>query len=819
MERTIMGDFTPLILVADDDDDARELVQWYLAGQDYRFIEAKDGGQALEMVREHRPDLILLDINMPVMDGFTMLEQMRQEAEMASIVVIIMTAAYGRREDRLRGFALGADDYILKPLDRRELSARVRSRLRVKRLERDMRQQREDLKNLYQVAQEIATTLNPLELAKKLLAVAGQAIGAEDGWVILVNEHGDPLHAVRYGDTLSPEVARALSIQSLRQGIGGVVRRTETGLLIQDSAIDQRYHTGELGLSQIRSVVSVPLLGRRHNRGVLTFAHAEPNRFSQEHLQWLRSAAGQAAVALDNAYLFAREQRRAVQFRLLNSVSQDVSSILEMDRLLDVVVNLIQRTFGYYYVGLGLERNSQIVVQAVAKDAKDEEEGELLGVAYSEGVVAWVAENGRALLVNDVRKDPRYRAGAGLGETRSELALPIHAHGRVIGVLDIRARRVNAFEPGDVVMLETLAGQVSIAIQNAQLFRALSNQRERLNAILNSVTNAVLVVDEAGKLLVVNPAAQRLLQLTGDEIGLVVDLGVVPEELYPYFSQPIPVGETVVGRYRTDGEQSFQVVAAPVVVDGTRAGRVVLLQEVTHFEELSRLKDEFVATVSHDLKNPLTVIQGAAHFLAQPEVQEEDKARFVTRIQDSAGRMSTLISQLLDLGKLQSGMGLELVTVDVQPLLSEVVEGFRGQAAQKGLTLGLEAPPALSVRADAGRLRQVLENLLSNAVKYTPSGGMLQVEASVKGDYAQFKVQDTGLGIAPRDQPYVFDKFFRSQSDDTDEVEGTGLGLAIVKSIVERHDGQVWLESELGEGSTFYFTVPLGELTAESSVA
>jgi signal transduction histidine kinase/DNA-binding response OmpR family regulator len=803
-----MADFTPLILVADDDDDARELVQWYLAGQNYRFIQAKDGGQALEMAREHRPDLILLDINMPVMDGFTILEQMRQDVEMASIVVIIMTAAYGRRQDRLRGFALGADDYILKPLDRRELSARVRSRLRVKRLEHDMRQQREDLENLYQVAQEIATTLNPLELAKKLLAVAGQAIGAEDGWVILVSEHGDPLHAVRYGDTLSPEVARALSIQSLRRGIGGVVRRTETGLLIQDSAVDQRYHTGELGLSQIRSVVSVPLLGRRHNRGVLTFAHAQPNRFTQEHLQWLRTAAGQAAVALDNAYLFAREQRRAVQFRLLNSVSQDVSSILEMDRLLEVVVNLIQRTFGYYYVGLGLEQNNQIVVQAVAKDAKEEDEATLLGAAYSEGVVAWVAENGRALLVNDVRKDPRYRAKTGLGETRSELALPIHAHGRIIGVLDIRDRRVNAFEPGDVVMLETLAAQVSIAIQNAQLFRALSNQRERLNAILNSVTNAVLVVDEAGKLLLVNPAAQRLLQLTGDEIGLVVELGVVPEELYSYFSQTIPVGETVVGRYRTEGEQSFQVVAAPVVVDGTRAGRVVLLQEVTPFEELSRLKDEFVATVSHDLKNPLTVIQGAAHFLTQPNVREEDKANFITRIQDSAGRMSTLISQLLDLGKLQSGIGLELVTVDVQPLLREAVDGFRGQADQKELTLSLEVPADVSVRADAGRLRQVLDNLLSNAVKYTPSGGTIHVEASVKGDYAQVKVHDTGLGIAPRDQPYVFDKFFRSQSGDTDEVEGTGLGLAIVKSIVERHEGQIWLESELGEGSTFFFTLP-----------
>jgi signal transduction histidine kinase len=285
--------------------------------------------------------------------------------------------------------------------------------------------------------------------------------------------------------------------------------------------------------------------------------------------------------------------------------------------------------------------------------------------------------------------------------------------------------------------------------------------------------------------------------------------------LYSYFSQPIPVGETLIGRYRTEGEQSFQVVAAPVVVDGTRAGRVVLLQEVTHFEELSRLKDEFVATVSHDLKNPLTVIQGAAHFLAQPSVQEEDKVRFISRIRDSAGRMSTLISQLLDLGKLQSGIGLELVPIDVQPLLQEAVSAFSGQAEQKGLTLSLEAPPALSVRADAGRLRQVLDNMLSNAVKYTPRGGAIRVEASIKGDYAQLRVQDTGLGIAPKDQPYVFDKFFRSQSDETDEVEGTGLGLAIVKSIVERHEGQVWLESELGEGSAFFFTLPLAELTAE----
>jgi signal transduction histidine kinase/DNA-binding response OmpR family regulator len=802
-----MADFDPLILIADDDADALELVQWYLAGQSYRFIQARDGGEALELAREHLPDLILLDINMPVKDGFAVLEELRQDPAMASIVVIVMTAAYGRRKDRLRGFALGADDYILKPLDRRELSARVRSRLRVKRLEYNLNQQREELENLYRVAQEIATTLNPLELAKKLLTVAGRAIGAEDGWVILVSEHGDPIHAVRYGDTLSPQVARQLSIQSLRQGVGSVVHRTQTGLLIEDSALDERYITGELGLSQIRSVVSVPLLGRRHSRGVLTFAHTQPGRFSEQNLQWLRTAAGQAAVALDNAYLFAHEQRRAVQFRLLNSVAQDMSSILETDRLLDVVVNLVQRTFGYYYVGLGLEQKDGSVVQAVARDVEDESRSALLGIKYSEGVVAWVAERGRALLVNDVRKDPRYREETSLAETRSELALPVHARGKIIGVLDIRSRKVNAFEPGDVVMLETLTAQISIAIQNAELFRALSNERERLNAILNSVTNAVLVASD-GQLLLINPAARRLLQLDDDVIGLAVESEVLPKELVSFFTQQIPAGETLIGQYKTQEDQSFQVVAAPVIVDGDRAGRVVLLHEVTHFEELSRLKDEFVATVSHDLKNPLTVITGAAYFLAQPSISEQDRTKFIASIQDSADRMVTLITHLLDLGKLQSGIGVELLDIDAQPLLHEVVDDFQKQAQQMDISLSLNAPNSLLVQADTGRLRQVLENLLSNAVKYTPVGGEIAVEGVIKGDQVLFKIQDTGLGIAPRDQPYIFDKFFRGQSDDMEEIEGTGLGLSIVKSVVERHNGRIWFESEVGKGSTFFFTLP-----------
>ena len=800
-----MTGYKPLILIADDDPASAEVVRLFLVDQDYRFIMAQNGEQALDLARERLPDLVLLDLNMPVLDGFAVLEKLREDQATRSMVVIIMTAAYAQRKDRLRAFKLGAHDYLLKPLDRRELAARVRSWLQTKTLENNLRQQGQELQSLYQVTQEIATTLNPAKLAQKLLMVAGQFVGAEDGWVILVNERGDPLHAVRYGATLPPQVAGQLAKQSLQQGVGSVVSRTQTGLLIEDSAVDERYATGELGLSSIRSIVSVPLLGRRHYRGVLTYAHPEPNRFTDRHLQWLRTVAGQAAVALDNAYLFAREQRRAVQSRLLNSVTQEMSSVLEMDRLLDVVVNLVQRTFSYSYVGLVLRLDGENIVQAVAHE--DGAGQSLLGPEEPVGVVAWVADHSQPLLINDVHKDLRYRPKAGLGEIRSELALPIQAPSGLLGVLDIRSNKVNAFEPDDVVMLETLAAQVSIAMQNAQLFRALSDQREQLNAILNSVPHAVLVADEGGRLLLVNPAGRRLLHLEGATLERPLEPESLPDGLSAFFTQPLAAGEAVTGDYETQDE-AYQIVVSPVAVDGVLSGRVVLLQDVTHFKELSRLKDEFVATVSHDLKNPLGVVQGAAYWLAQPGVNEERQAELIDSIRRSAGRMNTLIGQLLELGKLDSGIGLELADVDLQPVLEQVIAEFQAQAADHSLSLTLETPAELLVHADPDRIRQAFSNLLSNAIKYTPAGGSIAVGATPRDDHVVFKVQDTGLGIAPRDQPYVFDKFYRAHSADTEEIEGSGLGLAIVRSIVARHDGRIWLESAPGEGSTFFFTLP-----------
>ncbi len=810
-----MTDRTPLVLIADDDPDAMELVTWYLADQGYEMIQARDGEQALAMARERLPDLILLDICMPVIDGFSVLEQLRQDPITQSIVVIIMTAAFGRRRDRLRGFALGADDYIIKPLDRRELTARIRSRLRGKLLEHEFRRHREEMEDLYRVTQGIATTLDPAQLAKELLAAAGKVIGAEDGWIILTNERNEPLHAVRYGQSLSPRAASHLARQSLTRGIGGVVSRTQTGLLIPDSAADKRYGTGELGLTGVRSVVSVPLIGRRHSRGVLTYAHSEPNRFTENHLRWLRTVAGQAAVALDNAFLYSGEQRRAVKFRLLNTVTQDISSVLEAERLLEVVANLVRRAFNHYYVGLGLlEQGGEIVIRAAALDDQDADLSSLLGSRCSEGVETWVAEHGRPLLLNDVRGDSRYRERACLAETRSELALPIHSQDGLIGVLDIRSRSLMAFDPGDVVMLETLAAQISIAIQNARLFRALRNERERLDAILNSVASPVLVTDEERRLLLANAAARQLLEIEPESIGAVIGPGVVPDALFSPLTRAIPAGEVLTGAYQTGDGRSFQVVAAPVVIDTSRAGRAVLLNEVTRLEELNRLRDEFVATVSQELGDPVEAIQEVGSLLAQQGLEEDDRVMLANRLQASADRMNTLIARLQDQSDLQRGVGLELALVDAVPLMREATRELEARVQQLDLTLTLNTPAELPVHADALRLRQVFSRLLSSAVGRAEAGGAVVIEGAAAGDHVLFRIHDSGPSIPQANQRLAPGELFPVNAGDTKPA--AGVGLALVRAIVEGHQGRIWLESTPGKGSAFCFTVPLGELRAGS---
>ena len=259
-----------------------------------------------------------------------------------------------------------------------------------------------------------------------------------------------------------------------------------------------------------------------------------------------------------------------------------------------------------------------------------------------------------------------------------------------------------------------------------------------------------------------------------------------------------------------DGRTMFASASPIMAGDGNLLGQVMVLRDVTYFKQLDELKSEFVATVSHDLRVPLTFMRGYATMLPMVGQLNPKQGEFADKIVVGIEQMSELIEDLLDLNRIEAGVGLARETCQINELVNSAVANFRNNAANKNIALSLQLADDLpTISGDKTLLRQAISNLVDNAIKYTAAGGRVKIVSESRDMNVVVSVQDTGIGIAPSDQARLFEKFFRVKQRDTIGIKGSGLGLAIVKSIVERHGGRIWVESRLGQGSSFYMALPL----------
>jgi two-component system phosphate regulon sensor histidine kinase PhoR len=363
--------------------------------------------------------------------------------------------------------------------------------------------------------------------------------------------------------------------------------------------------------------------------------------------------------------------------------------------------------------------------------------------------------------------------------------------------------------PADIKNIEALSGAIhALGEIFDSRFDSLDAERARLEATLTQMTDGVLIVDANGRIQMSNPAAENLFGEGETLIGKTVSMALRHHRLIETWRRCQQSGEDQSDSVELPATHKFlQFIAIP---DKHAGGAILLIQDLTRIRRLETVRRDFISNVSHELRTPLASLKALTETLQEGAMDDPPAAhRFLGRIQIEVDALTQMATELLELSRIESGqVPLELKTVLPLQLLNSAIDRMKMQAERAGLNLEGACPPDLpSIRADLPRLQQVLVNLIHNAVKFTPPGGEITLNARSEGRFICFLVRDTGHGIPVDDLPRIFERFYRVDRSRTGS--GTGLGLSIARHIVEAHGGSIWAESREGEGSSFYFNIPI----------
>ena len=552
-------------------------------------------------------------------------------------------------------------------------------------------------------------------------------------------------------------------------------------------------------------------VGLRVVTGSLQTLASEANRIAQGKLDHPLQVEGVDEVGqLRRAFeqMRASLQARLEELNRLLHVSQGVASSLEMQDAVKPVLEAI--------LSIGANSVRVVLSPSILPETPVELPSRFsLGpardtYAHLDDQILARAQLHEQIVLPNLGRSREINLDPSLPQPLALLAVALRRENRYYGVVWAGFEQPRMFSESDVRFVTTLAGQAALAVANAHLFLNVEASRRQLEAIINSTPDPVLVTDHRNRLLLANRAAAFALSLAAEKNSGQPTEKVVKLKPLLHLLQGAS-GETQSAEIVLPDKRTYLATASSVVVEGHPVGRVCILRDVTHFKELDNMKSEFVATVSHDLRSPLTLMRGYATMLEMVGELNEQQQGYVKKIISGVENMSRLVNNLLDLGRIEIGVGLQVENVPVLDILERVTSALQLQASQKNITLNVELPKDMphAVEADGALLHQGVYNLVENAIKYTPDGGQVTIRARTEPEHLMFEVADSGIGIQEEDLPRLFEKFYRGKQREARAQHGTGLGLAIVHSIAESHGGKVWVESEVGKGSTFFLQIPL----------
>lgn len=494
---------------------------------------------------------------------------------------------------------------------------------------------------------------------------------------------------------------------------------------------------------------------------------------------------------------------------LLNRISDELNKDLDPDKMLRRVLNLAVVHFAASTGSIFLlDEEKRVTARILQQENLSKKRAEdIVGTVFTEGFAGWMLANGKGDVISDTRQDSRWVVYDNQPyDVLSVMGMPLRRRQRVMGLLTVVHDEANRFTAANLSLLNAVAGQAAIALENANLFKQTEQERSKLSAIINGTQDGVLVTKPDNQVLMLNPAAQEMIGVNGDawyEL-LIQDLTDNGDLLKLINPDGPTMGEVTL----SDGRTMWGTVTQIPDKD-----RVTILRDISTYKELDRLKRNFVTAFTHDLRTPLATVKGYLDLVRMDgpvtELQDED----LTGIARATHSMKSLVEDLLELSRLEQLDELIRDTINLKDVIETSLTHMRPAARSKHIDLvSVDIETGLHVEGNAVLLTRAISNFLDNAIKYTPQRGKVYLKlTSNKAQEAHVAVTDNGPGISAKDLPRVFEKFFRSRAEVDEDIPGTGLGLSIVKTIAEQHQGQVWVESEPNVGSTFTLALPLVE--------
>jgi PAS domain S-box-containing protein len=697
--------------------------------------------------------------------------------------------------------------------------------------EEEIKRKNSELVAVNSISGLLSRSLRPDEIFSGLIEKIIEMLGLDGGMIYLLDESSNEF-VCRYHQGIPDELAEKERNILLNEDVPGRVAATGRVVMIQDIVNDSRIESSFIRESGIQGYCSVPIKGKGRTLGLFVLFSFTPHSFTPEDEGILNSIGELTGMSVENIRLFEKmmesyevqRNRRDEEHAQLLSLSARLGAETDLGEIIGSVLDLVRVFFHSDFVWLlGCDSEGNFILKSSSGQTHSNKE-----VIYDASVISiekYAIEIEKPFAVSDLGTELNFyseRATA-VRDYIAVAAIPMIVGKKPVGVLSLYYSQPQSFRDEELHFLEIIGNFLAVSLERADFYIRAIREKELSNTILQSAADGIITIDTEGRILSFNKSFESLVGfLPVKTLGLPVcnifrfregneKFRLLLGESFGAALEGKTVKREAVLLNISGAEIPVLISSAPILdSEGSVTGVVNILRDISREKEIDRMKTEIIKSVSHEFRTPLSAIVGMTEMIINRDVEVDRAMQYLKVIKQEGSRLSRMVSELLDVARIESGREImKLTSVEVAPLIRSILDSFESLLVSKEAIVLYEVSDKLTVTGDEEKLKQVLINILDNALTFSDNKCSIDIRVQRKGERVEIKVSDNGWGISPEDFPHITERFYRGRHGD--KTRGTGLGLSLCHEIMNMHGGKMEIRSKEGEGTSIILDLPAGE--------